>query len=145
MKAARIATSLAAGALMLAAVAAPAGAKPNDSCGQLVEQPGDQTFSYVDAHGNKESAALLIGLVNAAIQNVDADINALNNTELGANVQVVCITDSLNKNHLEILKDIDVDVIDAVDVVALNDVNVLAVDFDNDLVYVAPADVTIGS
>ena len=54
---------------------------------------------------------MLTGLVNAAIQNVEADVPVtLQNVQ--APISVVCVTDSLNGNHLEILKNIDVDVID---------------------------------
>ena len=38
----------------------------------------------------------------------------------GNNISVVCVTDSLNSNHLEILKNINVDVIDNVTVAGVN-------------------------
>lgn len=78
------------------------------------------------------------GLVNAALQNTELDV-PVTLQGLAANVSVVCVTDSLNSNHLEILKNIDIDVIDDVTIgQVLGDVNVLAIDTGGSIIYVAP-------
>jgi hypothetical protein len=54
------------------------------------------------------STALLAGVIDAAVQdvqalnNIDAALSALN----GSNLQVVCLTDTLNQNDIRILQDV---------------------------------------
>jgi phage tail sheath gpL-like len=113
---------------------------------QLTSVPG-ATFTYLDRSGRSDSAAVLTGLINAAIQNVEADV-PVTVPLTGNNISVVCVTDSLNGNHLEILKDINVDVIDNVTVAGVNvlsSLNVLSVANNGSLVYVAPQGFTVGS
>jgi hypothetical protein len=119
--------------------ATPAAAQRASDCGQLAEADG-KTFTYVQQNSG-DSAAVMAGVVNAAIQNVQAAV-PVTLSDLAANVSVVCVSDSLNNNHLEILKNIDVDVIKDI---TIGDVNVLAIDTINNKVYVAPADLTFGS
>src|SRR5438309_8228627 len=59
--------------------------------------------------GNRAgTAALLVGVIDAAVQNVqvlnniDAALSALN----GSNLQVVCLNDALNQNDVRILQDV---------------------------------------
>jgi len=59
--------------------------------------------------GNRAgSTALLVGVIDAAVQNVqvlnniDAALSALN----GSNLQVVCLNDALNQNDVRILQDV---------------------------------------
>jgi hypothetical protein len=137
---------LAASLLGVSVFASPASAQRASDCGQLANAPGTN-FSYLDQSGRSDSAAVLTGLVNAAIQNVDADVVA--NVPVTANASIVCVTDSLNGNHLEILKNINVDVIDnvtvaGVNVPVLNNVNVLSVANQGGLVYVVPQNFAIG-
>ena len=143
MRNVRLAVSGVATALLLGAsvLAAPAGAQRASDCGQLVnQQDAAQTFTYTEQN-RSNSGQVLAGLINAAIQNVRVPVTAANIGQLGANVSVVCVNDALNNNHLEILKDIDIDVIDDVtigDITALNNVNILAIDLSRNVVYVAP-------
>jgi hypothetical protein len=115
----------------------PAAAQRASDCGQLSDPGGDTTFTYVQQNSG-DSAAILAGLINAMIKNVQVPVtvaDVLNNNT----VSVVCVTDSLNNNHLEILKNIDIDVIDDI---SIGDVDVLAI--DGTRVYVAPVNL-IGS
>jgi hypothetical protein len=59
---------------------------------------GDQTF------GRQDSRAFLIGVINAAVQNAQVGVDALNLS--GTNLQVVCLNDVLNSNHIQLLSDI---------------------------------------
>jgi len=140
MKLLRTASAAAAAAMLLGTtlVAEPASAQGSSDCGQLANS-GDQTFTYIDQN-RSNSAQHLAGLINAAISNVEATV-PVTLQNLQANVSVVCVSDSLNNNHLEILKNINVDVIDDV---TIGDVNVLAIDVSRNLVYVAPATLNIG-
>ena len=113
-----------------------ASAQPASDCGQLANSAG-QTFTYTDKN-RSNSGAVMSGLVNAALQNTELDV-PVTLQGLAANVSVVCVTDSLNSNHLEILKNIDIDVIDDVTIgQVLGDVNVLAIDTGGSIIYVAP-------
>ena len=103
-------------------------------------------FTYRD-RSRSDSDTVLAGVVNAAVGNIlnDVEVVALNNANVQAPIQVVCVTDSLNNNHLEILKNIlvSVDVIDDVtvnNVSVLNgtSVNVLSFDAGGNTLYVAP-------
>jgi hypothetical protein len=129
---------LAASILGVSAFASPANAQPASDCGQLADSAG-HTFTYTDRN-RSNSAAVMSGLVNAALQNTELDV-PVTLQGLAANVSVVCVTDSLNGNHLEILKNIDVDVIEDVTIgQVIGDVNVLAIDTDGSIIYVAPQD-----
>lgn len=124
---------LAASIVGVSVFASPANAQRASDCGQLTDS--SNRFSYVDEPGRSDSATVLTGLINAAIQNLDV----VANVPVNGNVSVVCVTDSLNGNHLEILKNINVDVIDDVtltDIDVLNNVDVLAI--SGNKVYVAP-------
>ena len=144
MKLFRSATTalLSASLLGVSMFASPANAQPASDCGQLANSAGN-TFTYTDQN-RSNSAAVMSGLVNAALQNVELDV-PVTLQGLAANVSVVCVTDSLNSNHLEILKNIDIDVIDDVTIgQVIGDVNVLAIDTGGSVIYVAPQDFAFG-
>jgi hypothetical protein len=158
MKLFRTVQSFAVVTLLLGAsmISSPVSAQQASDCGQIAEAAGGNVeFSQ---RNRGDSRTLLIGLVNAAIDNVQAAVNVLNGAALATNVQVVCITDSLNNNDIDIIRDIDVDVLDEADIdiavligvlqnlfVDVDDVNILAVVIEENkivTVYVAPANFT---
>jgi hypothetical protein len=138
-----VATGFAAAMLLGAVMASPASAQSTGDCGQLNNLPdATQTFTFTD-NNRSNSEAVLIGLINAAIQNVEATV-PVTVGQLAANVSVVCVTDSLNGNDVRILNGIlnNVDVLNdsqvASGIAALNDVNILSIDTGTNTIYVAP-------
>src|SRR5688572_17310677 len=139
---------LAASIVSVSLFASPANAQRASDCGQLANVPG-ATFVSADQSGRSDSGAVLAGVVNAAVQNVASDLHVLETVALtGTNISVVCVTDTLNGNHLEILKNLDVDVIDNVTVAGVNvlsNLNVLSIANNGSLVYVAPQGFTFAN
>ena len=138
-----LATGFAAAILLGTAMVSSASAQSTGACGQLNNLPdATQTFTFTDSN-RSDSEANLIGLINAAIQNVDATVPVTVGA-LAANVSVVCVTDTLNGNDVRILNGIlnNVDVLNdsqvASGIAALNDVNILAIDAGTNTIYVAP-------
>ena len=132
-----------AAALVIGAATMVSPASAQGGCGQGVQQDGGQTFAFTDSNRSR-SEANLIGLINAAIQNVEATI-PVTVQDLGANVSVVCLTDTLNGNDVRILNGVlsNVDVLTDSQflngLTVLSDVNILAVDTGNHTIYVVPA------
>jgi len=97
----------------LLSVAAPASAQGgsgnsgNSGCTQTASGGGGATTGGQQTN-RSDSGAVLVGVIDAAVQNVsvlnnlDTALSALN----GANVQVVCLTDVLNQNDIRILQDV---------------------------------------
>jgi len=54
--------------------------------------------------GRQDSRAVLIGVINAALQNTQVGVDALNLS--GVNLSVVCLNNVLNANHIQLLSDI---------------------------------------
>ena len=136
-----LAGSAAAVAIGAATLVSPASAQ--GGCGQDVQQGGGQTFTFTDSN-RSQSETNLIGLINAAIGNIEATV-PVTVQQLGANVSVVCLTDTLNGNDVRILNGVlnNVDVLTDSEFLnglnVLSDVNILAVDAGNNTIYVVPA------
>jgi hypothetical protein len=134
-----VAGSAAALVIGAATMVSPAGAQGSGACGQSFEQSG-QKFSFSDSN-RSQSETNLIGVINAAIENVEATI-PVTVQSLGANVSVVCLTDTLNGNDTRILNGVlnNVDVLNDSQFLnglsVLSDVNILAVDTGSNTIYV---------
>jgi hypothetical protein len=76
------------------------------NCTQTTGGGGGATSGGAQGVNASNSSALLTGVIDAAVQdvqalnNINAPISALN----GANVQVVCLNDALNQNDLHVLQ-----------------------------------------
>jgi hypothetical protein len=133
-----LAGSGAALAIGTATMVSPASAQ--GGCGQSVQQGGGHIFTLSDSN-QSQSDAHLIGLIKAAIQNLDVT-TPVTVEQLGANVSVVCLTNTLNGDDTRILNGIlnDVDVLNDSQFLnglsVLSGVNVLAVDTRNNTIYV---------
>lgn len=96
------------GATLLTGTPANAQGGPNtgnQGCTQTATGGGGG--SQTTGGGHQDSRAVLVGVVNAAVQ----DVAALNNNNLdlsgiAANLQVVCLNNVLNGNDIHILEDI---------------------------------------
>ena len=100
----------AAGLLLLSSVPAFAqgnGNANNSGCTQSTTGGSSATTGGSQTN-RSDSHALLIGVIDAAVQdvsvldNINVPLNALNNS----NLQVVCLTDALNQNDVRILQDV---------------------------------------
>ena len=144
MRRIRNAVVCSAAALLLgvSVVAGPVSAQRARGCGQQISQVGEQTFTFTNSN-RSHSEQDLIGVINAAIQNVQATV-PVTVQNLGANVSVVCLTDTLNGNDIRILNGIlnNVDVLNDAQflngVNVLSDVNILSVDTGSNTIYVVP-------
>jgi|SRR5579859_4045787 len=79
----------------------------NSGCTQSTTGGGGATTGGTQTN-RANSGALLVGVIDAAVQdvqalnNIDAALSALN----GSNLQVVCLSDALNQNDVHILQDV---------------------------------------
>ena len=119
--------------LLGAVVASPASAQVpgenqgNRGCTQTAAGGGggSVTGGRQDTNNPSDSRAVLVGLVDVLVQdvqalnNIEANLNALNSN--GTNLQVVCLNDVLNQNDVRLLSDI------------LNHSTVLSNDLNNSL------------
>ena len=79
----------------------------NNGCTQSTTGGGGATTGGNQAN-RANSTALLTGVIDAAVQDVQAlnNINAALSALNGSNLQVVCLTDTLNQNDVRILQDV---------------------------------------
>jgi hypothetical protein len=113
-------SSIAAAALLLAAVAAPVSAQTgggngngnnnngsnsaNESCTQSTSGAGGSA-SGTQAN-RSDSRQALVGVIDALINVQGVDLNVVANALNSSNVQVVCLNDVLNQNDISILNDV---------------------------------------
>jgi hypothetical protein len=106
----------AAGLLLVSTVPALAQGRGNDNngnnannsgCTQTTTGGGGATTGGTQTN-RANSGALLTGVIDAAVQDVQAlnNINAALSALNGSNLQVVCLTDALNQNDVHILQDV---------------------------------------
>src|SRR6266480_5546755 len=78
------------------------------TCTQTTTGGGGATTGGNQGVNASNSTAVLTGVIDAAVQDVQAlnNINAALSTLNGSNLQVVCLNDALNQNDVHILQNV---------------------------------------